>query len=43
VVPLDFSQSEAARKTINDWVSERTKEKIKDLIGSGVLTLERGD
>lgn len=38
VVPLDFSQSEAARKTINDWVSERTKEKIKDLIGSGVLT-----
>ena len=38
VVPLDFSQSEAARKTINDWVSERTKDKIKDLIASGVLT-----
>lgn len=38
---VDFAgQTEAARKTINDWVSEKTKQKIKDLIASGVLTRE---
>lgn len=38
IVPLDFTQSEAARKTINDWVSEKTKNKIKDLIDPSLLT-----
>ncbi len=34
---LDFAQSDAARKTINDWVAKQTKDKIKDLIPEGVL------
>jgi len=35
---LDFAkETEAARKTINDWVSDQTKEKIQDLIPQGVL------
>jgi serpin B len=35
---LDFAQeSEAARKTINDWVSEQTEGKIQDLIPKGGL------
>lgn len=38
ILPLDFSQGDVSRKVINDWVSQRTNEKIKDLIGSGVLT-----
>ena len=29
---MDFEDSEAAADTINDWVEERTKDKIKDLI-----------
>uniref|UniRef100_A0A6P7FAL4 Antichymotrypsin-2-like isoform X8 n=1 Tax=Diabrotica virgifera virgifera TaxID=50390 RepID=A0A6P7FAL4_DIAVI len=29
---VDFSQSAAAAKTINTWVEEKTKDKIKDLI-----------
>ncbi|CAH1236757.1 unnamed protein product [Diabrotica balteata] len=29
---IDFSQSAAAAKTINTWVEEKTKDKIKDLI-----------
>merc|ERR1719186_851856 len=33
----NFAASEAARKVINDWVEEKTKEKIKDLIPDGVL------
>lgn len=37
VASLDFSRSEEARKTINDWVSDKTKEKIKDLIPKNVL------
>lgn len=37
---VDFAQSEAARKTINDWVAAQTKDKIQDLIGSGVLTAD---
>lgn len=36
---VDFiNQHEAARKEINDWVSEQTKGKIKDLIPRGMLT-----
>jgi len=36
--PLDFaSEPEESRLTINDWVSDQTNEKIKDLIPKGVL------
>ena len=35
---LDFAESDAARKTINDWVAQQTKEKIKDLIPLGVIS-----
>jgi serpin B len=35
---LDFAnETEAARQTINDWVSEQTEEKIQDLIAKGML------
>ena len=34
---LDFKQSDAARKRINDWVSDTTQKKIPELIASGVL------
>ena len=34
---VDFAQSADARKTINDWVADKTKDKIKDLIPDGVL------
>jgi serpin B len=34
---LDFEQPEAARKTINIWIEEQTRQKIKDLIPSGGL------
>jgi serpin B len=35
---LDFAnETEAARQTINDWVSEQTEEKIQDLIPKGML------
>ena len=34
---LDFKQSEAARKTINDWIARQTDDKIQDLLASGVL------
>ena len=33
----DFAKSEEARKLINGWVEEKTKDKIKDLIPQGVL------
>jgi len=34
----DFvTQAEPARKEINDWVSDRTEERIKDILGPGVL------
>lgn len=33
---LDFNtQSEKSRQTINSWVEEKTKDKIKDLLPSG--------
>jgi serpin B len=35
---VDFvNETEAARQTINDWVSEQTEEKIQDLIPQGML------
>lgn len=34
---LDFQQPEQARKTINTWIEEQTREKIVNLIPSGVL------
>jgi serpin B len=35
---LDFvKETEAARETINEWVSDKTEEKIQDLIPKGVL------
>lgn len=34
---LNFADSERSRKTINDWVAEKTKDKIKDLIPQGIL------
>jgi serpin B len=38
VTPLDYKgASEAARKTINDWVEAKTNHKITDLIGPGML------
>jgi len=37
VTPLDFRATEAARKTINTWVEDKTNQKIKDLIPGGVL------
>jgi serpin B len=35
---VDFGESEAARKRINDWVADRTHDRIKELIGSGVIS-----
>ncbi len=37
LVSLDFAQSEAARKTINDWVARQTADKIQNLIPSGAV------
>ena len=34
---VDYKQTEAARKTINHWVEQQTKDKIKDLLKEGVL------
>jgi serpin B len=34
---VDFRKAEAARKTINDWVAQRTKDKIRDLIQQGAI------
>jgi len=34
---VDFAQSEEARAMINEWVSEQTQQKIKELIPQGVL------
>ncbi|MDD2889165.1 MAG: serpin family protein [bacterium] len=34
---VDFGDTESARKTINDWVEEQTKNKIKELIKPGIL------
>ena len=37
---LDFSKSEVARQTINNWISEKTAQKIPELIPQGVLSPE---
>ena len=38
ITPLDYAANiEAARSIINEWVEEKTKDKIKDMIGPGVL------
>jgi serpin B len=35
---VDFTnEAEQARKTINDWVSDETKDKVKDLLPEGVV------
>ena len=33
---VDFAQTEAARKTINDWVAAKTKDRIKDIVPAGM-------
>jgi serpin B len=35
---IDFVQTEKARQTINHWVEQQTRDKIKDLFGPGSLT-----
>ena len=36
--PMDFAHASAgATKTINDWVAEQTKQRIRDLIPNGAL------
>ncbi len=38
ITPLDYkSATEASRRMINRWVEDKTQDKIKDLIGPGVL------
>jgi serpin B len=39
---VDFGKTEEARRTINSWVEEQTRDKIKDLIGRGSLTGRTG-
>lgn len=39
LAPLDLAGNpEGSRTTINDWVAERTRDKIKDLLSPGFLT-----
>lgn len=38
VLALDFTQAAQSAKTINDWVREKTQDKIKDLVSPGVLS-----
>src|SRR5580700_3269882 len=35
---VDFGQTEQARRTINQWVEQQTKDKIKELFASGSLS-----
>lgn len=35
---VDFRDAQAASKKINDWVAEKTKEKIKDLVPPAAIT-----
>ena len=35
--PIDFGDEEAARRSINSWIEERTESRIKDLITPGIL------
>jgi serpin B len=34
---LDFTKTEASRKTINDWVADQTEQRIKDLLQDGSI------
>jgi serpin B len=38
LTPLDYTQTEVARVTINKWVENKTRDKIKDIIGPGMLS-----
>jgi serpin B len=38
LIEVDFNQTEEARKTINDWVAQQTRDKIRDLIARDALT-----
>ena len=38
LTPLDFGQTEPARQTINRWVEEKTRDRIKELIAPGILS-----
>jgi serpin B len=37
-IEVDFTEPEAAREQINEWVKKETREKIKNLIGPGILS-----
>jgi serpin B len=37
LTPLDFGETEAARQTINRWVAEQTRGKIREFFQSGLL------
>jgi serpin B len=37
ITPIDYSKPETARKTINQWVDEKTQEHIPELISAGIL------
>ncbi len=39
---LDYRNSEASRQTINQWVEEQTKNRIRDLIPSGAINADTG-
>lgn len=38
LTPMNFVESEGARQAINQWVEDKTKDKIKDLIPKGAIT-----
>jgi serpin B len=38
--PVDFRQTEQARQTINHWVEQKTKDRIKDLFAPGTLSAD---
>jgi serpin B len=41
LVPVDFiTQAETSRKQINDWVADKTHDKIKDLLAAGTITAD---
>ena len=37
ITPVNYGDAEAARETINGWVEQKTKEKIRELIPQGIL------
>lgn len=40
VAPIDFTQSEQARTTINTWVADHTEDKITDIVPAGAITVD---